>query len=222
MATLFDQESAPAGPASGHGSGLTIAVGTVSNNVDTLMEGKVLVRVPALERTLWARLCAPGAGSGAGLFYVPRIGDEVLLAFAGGDVTDAFVVGGLWNRRDAIPVDDPLTALTTRLLTSGVTDAAKHEIRLDDLDQSVTITTSTGQKVTLDPAGIVLTNLAGTVKVSLDNAGQAVTLQAAASISIKAPKISLEGATVEINGTASATLKSSGICNVTGTLVKIN
>ncbi|GGN58779.1 hypothetical protein GCM10010112_12840 [Actinoplanes lobatus] len=218
MTGLFEQ----AGPATAAAPGLTVAVGVVSNNVDTLMEGKILVRVPALERTLWARLCAPGAGSGAGLFYVPRIDDEVLLAFAGGDVTDAYVLGGLWNRQDSIPVSDPLTALTTRLLASGVTAGAGHEIKLDDLEQTVTITTSTGQKVTMDPAGIVLTNLAGTVKVSLDNASQAVTLQAAASISIKAPKISLEGATVEINGTATATLKSSGVCNVTGTLVKIN
>jgi uncharacterized protein involved in type VI secretion and phage assembly len=212
---MFGSDTAEAPPT------LAVTVGTVSNNVDVPCEGKVLVRIPSLDRDVWARLCAPGAGGGAGLFYVPRVGDEVLIAFAGGDTNDAFVLGGLWTR-DSLPVDDPFTALTSRLMRSGVTAGTGHEIVLDDLQQTVTVKSSTGQKVTLGPAGTELTNAAGTVEVSLDNAGQAITLQAAASIVIKAPKVSIEGATVEINGSATATLKSAGLCNVTGSLVKIN
>lgn len=219
MVTLFEwgtDEEAARRP------GASIALGTVTNNVDSLMEGKVLVRVPAIEQEIWARIAAPGAGSGAGLFYVPRIDDEVLVAFAGDDPTDGFIVGGLWNDRDRIPVGDPVSALAKRIIRSGVTAGTGHEIELDDTEQSVTITTSTKQKITLDPTKIELTNLAGTVKITLDNSGQSVSITAAASLKLEAPQITLKGATVEVNGSAMTTVKSGAAVNVTAPMVKIN
>jgi uncharacterized protein involved in type VI secretion and phage assembly len=200
----------------------SVAVGIVTNNLDLLLQGKILVRVPAIDQEVWARLAATGAGDGAGFFYVPRIDDEVLVVLANGDPTDAFVIGGLWNDRDRVPASDPVTALATRIIRSGVTSGTGHEIELDDLLQSVTITTSTKQTITLDPTKIELSNLAGTVKVTLDNTQQAISITAASSISLEAPQISLKGATVEINGAATTTVKSAGVCNVTAPLVKIN
>ena len=220
MVTMFewgtDEE------AGGRRPGASIALGTVTNNLDSLTEGKVLVRVTAMDQEVWARLAAPGAGSGAGFFYVPRIDDEVLVAFAGDDPTDGFIVGGLWNDRDRIPVSDPVSALAKRIIRSGVTTGTGHEIELDDTEQSVTITTSTKQKITLDPGKIELTNLAGTVKITLDNAGQSVSITAAASLKLEAPQITLKGATVEVNGTAMTTVKSGAAVNVTAPMVKIN
>jgi uncharacterized protein involved in type VI secretion and phage assembly len=219
MATLFEwgtEEEAEGRP------GASIALGTVTNNLDLLTEGKVLVRVTAIDQEVWARLAAPGAGSGAGFFYVPRIDDEVLVAFAGDDPTDGFIVGGLWNDRDRIPVSDPVSALAKRIIRSGVTAGTGHEIELDDTEQSVTITTSTKQKITMDPGKIELTNLAGTVKITLDNAGQSVSITAAASLKLEAPQITLKGATVEVNGTAMTTVKSGAAVNVTAPMVKIN
>ena len=220
MVTMFewgtDEE------AGGRRPGASIALGTVTNNLDSLTEGKVLVRVTAMDQEVWARLAAPGAGSGAGFFYVPRIDDEVLVAFAGDDPTDGFIVGGLWNDRDRIPVSDPVSALAKRIIRSGVTAGTGHEIELDDTEQSVTITTSTKQKITMDPGKIELTNLAGTVKITLDNAGQSVSITAAASLKLEAPQITLKGATVEVNGTAMTTVKSGAAVNVTAPMVKIN
>jgi uncharacterized protein involved in type VI secretion and phage assembly len=218
MTALFESGAADVGGA----PAVAIASGVVTNNLDVPMEGKVTVRIPAMDREVWARLTAPGAGSGAGLFYVPRVDDEVLVAFAGGDPNDAFLLGGLWNLGDRIPVSDPITALTSRILRSGVTAGTGHQIELDDLLQSVTITTSTDQKITLDPTKIELTNLAGSVKVTLDNATQSVSITAAASIKLEAPQVSIKGATVEINGVATTDVKSGGVCSVTAPLVKIN
>lgn len=220
MSTIFARDSEQHTAASAPPVGA--ASGTVVNNLDMLASGKVLVRVPTIDQEVWARIAAPGAGDGAGLFYVPRVDDEVLVVFANGDPTDAFLIGGLWNDRDRIPVDDPITALTTRIIRSGVTTAAGHEIEMDDLVQSVTITTSTDQKIVMDPAKIELTNLAGSVKITMDNASQAISITALRSISLEAPQISLKGASVEINGTASTTVKSTGVCNMTAPLVKIN
>ena len=220
MTTIFDRDTEQHAAAARRA--VNVVSGTVVNNIDLLTEGKVLVRVPTIDQEVWARLAAPGAGSGAGFFYLPRIDDEVLVVFANGDPTDAFVIGGLWNDNDRIPVSDPVTALTTWIIRSGVTSAAGHEIEMDDLLQSVTITTSTEQKIVMDPTKIELSNLAGTVTISMDNVGQSISIKALSSISLEAAQISLKGLNVEINGTAVTTVKSSGMCNVSAPLVKIN
>ena len=164
MATLFEwgsaQEDGRRAPS------VSVASGVVTNNIDTLVQGKILVRIPALDQEVWARIAAPCAGPGSGFFFLPVVGAEVLLVLAGDDPTDAFVIGSLWNDRDALPVDDPVTALTTRILRSGVVSGVGHQIEMDDLAQSLTITTSTDQKITMDPAKIELTNLAGSVTIS--------------------------------------------------------
>lgn len=220
MASLMEQETRQGG--TGQKPGMSIATGTVKNNVDLIMEGKVEVRVSGLNQTLWARLTAPGGGNDAGFFYVPRIDDEVLVAFANDDPNEAFLIGGLWSMRDRIPVTDPLTALTTRVMRSGVAPGTGQEIEMDDLLQSVTILTATRQKITMDPTKIELTNLAGTVSISMSNLTQSITIQAAKSISLQAPEISLKGAKVEINGAATAAVKSAGVVEVKAPLVTIN
>ena len=50
-----------------------------------LVQGKVLVRLPSLNQEVWARLTAPGAGRGTGLFHAPNANDEVLVALIHAD-----------------------------------------------------------------------------------------------------------------------------------------
>jgi hypothetical protein len=58
--------------------------------------------------------------------------------------------------------------------------------------------------------------------VTLDNTQQAITLQAVASIELKAAQIKLQAVNIDIEGTAATNIKSTGICNINGSLVKIN
>ena len=220
MPTLFDRDTD--NEAEDRHARVNVAVGIVTENFDLVMEGKVKVRIPAIDEEVWARLAGPGGGAGAGFFYVPRVDDEVLLVFANGDPMDPFIVGGLWNDRDSIPVSDPVNAQSTRILRTGLSQGTGHEIEMDDLLQSVTIKTSTSQKITMDPTTIELTNMAGTTTITLDNTSQSISIKALKSISLEAPQISIKGATVEIEGTGTATLKSSGVCTISGSLVKIN
>ena len=207
----------------GHGRGYAVAPGVVVNNLDALAEGRVQVRVPSLPAfEPWARLCAIGAGSGRGFLWVPQINDEVLLAFNQNDERDAYVLGGLWNTLDRPPLLVPTDFLIKRVIKTGMAAGVGHEIEFDDALQSITITSSTQQKVTIDPLKIELTNLAGTVKVTLDNTQQAVSIQAAVSIELKATQIKLQAANIDIEGAVATNVKSGGVCNVTAPLVKIN
>ena len=44
----------------------------------------------------WARVAAPMAGNGRGLYFLPEVEDEVLVLFERGDAFP-FVIGALWN-----------------------------------------------------------------------------------------------------------------------------
>lgn len=192
-----------------------VAVAEVVDNIDAHSQGRVQLKLPWLPGYLpWARVAVLSAGQQRGTFFIPQIGDEVLVAFNQGDVREPFVIGSLWNGRDPPPATD---AQGQRVLRTP----AGHEIFFDDKLQSIAITSASGQKLTLDPDGIEITAGSGAAKLTLATSGE-ITLEGL-SIQVKASAgAELKAASVQINGDAEATLKAGGLCTVQGALVKIN
>jgi uncharacterized protein involved in type VI secretion and phage assembly len=202
--------------------GFAIAPGVVKNNVDLIAEGRVQVRITALPAfEPWARLPALGAGSGRGFVWVPQVDDEVLVAFAQNDERSAYVLGGLWSTHDHPPLSLPTDFVSKRVLKTGLAGGLGHEVEFDDALQSITITSSTKQKVTIDPLQIELKNTAGTLSIKMDNASQTISIQAAAKLELKAAQIVLQGVQVQIKGTT-VDVQAAGPCTVQGLPVKIN
>ena len=162
-----------------------------------------------------------GAGSSRGLLWIPQVDDEVLVGFAQNDPTAAYVLGGLWSTLDRPPVTLPTDFLTKRVIKTGVAGGLGHEVEFDDALQSIKITSSTQQKITIDPLKIELSNTAGTLTISMDNASQTISIQAAVKIEMKAAQISLEGVKVDIKG-ATVNVQATGPCTVTGIPIKLN
>lgn len=52
---------------------------------------------------VWARVAVPFAGNKRGAFFIPDVGDEVVLVYLSGDSRLPVVFGGLWNGHDAAP-----------------------------------------------------------------------------------------------------------------------
>lgn len=199
-----------------------VAPGVVKNNLDLIAEGRVQVSItsrPALQP--WCRLPAIGGGSGRGFLWVPQIDDEVLVAFALNDERNAYILGGLWSTHDHPPLTVPTDFLIKRVLKTGIESGLGHEVEFDDAMQSITITSSTQQKITIDPLKIELKNTAGTLTINMDNSSQAISIQAAAKIELKAMQISIEGVQVEIKGT-NINVQAGGPCSLQGLPVKIN
>lgn len=186
-------ERAPTGP-----GGLFYGVypAVVADVSDPDNQGRVRVRLPwspdpgGSSYEAWARLATMMAGGGRGTWFIPDVGDEVLVAFEGGNPRRPYVVGALWNGQDAPPeqmdgagnnnlktilsrqgiritMDDTSGAVKLRLETPG-----GHSIVLDDGALSVTVEDSNGNSVKLETQGITITASAqvvvnaSTVKVS--------------------------------------------------------
>jgi len=219
---LYDSAAAAADEKAKEGT-TNVVTGTVINNCDLIRQGKVLVRVPSRNIETWARLTTIGGGPDAGLLYVPRIDDEVVVAMNASDPDDAYVLGGLWSTSDSPPVSNPLEAPSMRVIKTGLKGGVGHSVEFDDVRQSIKIESSTKQQVTIDPTKIELTNTAGTLSITLDNAKQVVTIKGVNVTVEAAAKLELKGRVVNVVSDPGP-LKISGtsLTAITGKPVKLN
>ena len=200
-----------------------VYTGQVVNNCDPARQGKVLVRIPALDQEVWVRMTGVGGGAGAGFFYTPRVDDEVLIGLNQDNPTDGFIIGGLWNTQDNPPVDSPLEVTTKRTIKTGLKAGQGHAVEFDDgPGQSIKIITATKQTITMDLKKIELTNATGGVKITMDTVQQSVTIEALNTIELKAAQIKLNGTTIDLQSKATVGVKATGACSISGKLVKIN
>jgi uncharacterized protein involved in type VI secretion and phage assembly len=207
-----------------HGAqdGFGVAPGIVTEAFDSTGEGRVKVHIPALPGfEPWARIASVGGGSGRGFAWIPQVDDEVLVAFAQNDLAGAYVLGGLWSTRSRPPLALPTDSQSKRVIKTGILAAPGHEVEFDDLLQSVTITTSTKQKLTLAPDKIEVSGALGAMTISLDTASQTISIQSALKLEMKATDISIEGVTVEIKG-GTVSIESTGPCTVKGLPIALN
>jgi uncharacterized protein involved in type VI secretion and phage assembly len=176
--------------------------GVVVNDCEAFPQGNILVRVPALDQEIWARLVAAGGGPESGFFFLPRIGDEVLIGVTG---AEAFVLGGMYSVVKSPPVSNPVDAKTKRVIKSGLVGGpgavggVGHRIELDDARQTVSISCATGHEITVGPTEIELTNPVGSLKITLRDTDQTVVIS---------------GVNIELNATAKLSL-SGGLIDIT-------
>lgn len=197
------------------GAAKGVAVAIVRENKDSSGQGRVKVSFPwhsQPQESYWARVATPMAGANRGVYFIPEVNDEVLVAFERGDLRFPYVVGSLWNGQDQSPEKNADGKNDVRVIHSR----SDHKITINDNSGTplVQIELADGKRVTLNNDGIELDDKQGN-KVTIQSAGGSITVQAATSLSLKAPQISIEA-----SGTM--TVKSGGTLTVQGSLVTIN
>jgi uncharacterized protein involved in type VI secretion and phage assembly len=148
-----------------------VVLGVVTNNNDPDELGRVKVRFPWLSsdtESHWARVATPMAGAGRGLYFLPEVDDEVLVLFERGDVRFPFVIGSLWNGKDAAPADNADGKNSVRIIKSR----SGHLIRLDDSKEA---------------PRVEIIDAKSKNKVVIDTEHDTVTITAAKHIVLEAP-----------------------------------
>lgn len=96
-----------------------------------------------------ARVTTFMAGNQRGAYFMPEVGDEVVVGFEMGDVNRPVILGALWSDVDAPPPGvDPSASNNIRTITSR----AGHQITFDDSPGGgkIQIKTHGGFEITLD------------------------------------------------------------------------
>jgi len=143
-----------------------------------------------------ARAMMPGAGQKRGHYFMPEVGDEVVVAFDSGDPNMPIILGSVWNGSSSPPdqakPSDPENNIRTVVSRSG------HELTFDDTKakEKITLKTQFGHELVLDdtpPGGkITLTTKLG-AKIEFDELTQSITISAPLSIKLQSAAIVLAG-----------------------------
>lgn len=193
-----------------------VVVGVVTNNQDPDGMGRVKVTFPWLsnqDESHWARVAAPMAGKERGFYFLPEVEDEVLVAFEHGDARFPYVIGSLWNGKDAPPAKNDDGKNNIRVIKSR----SGHIIRLSDED---------GKEK------IEIIDKSEKNSIVLDTANNTITITSEKDIVFSASKgtIKLDGQKIDIKSSADTKIesgsgldvKASATMNIKGSAVNIN
>jgi phage protein D/phage baseplate assembly protein gpV len=178
-------------------------IGVVTNVKDPNNLGRVKVKFPWLsedEESAWARLINPMAGPQRGIEFVPEVDDEVVVIFERGDPNRPFIVGAMWNGKDASPLGADAISGDGKVQKRLIQTRIGHKILLDDSDSS---------------KSIVITDSAGN-EAKWDAANNKIEITSKGDLTVKATgTLKLEGQGIEVKA-------SGGDVTVSGTQIKLN
>ena len=212
---------------------------------DPEKQNRIQVKIPLMKNEsegIWARLSSPYASKDFGSFFIPEVGDEVILGFFNADPSSPVILGSLYsssrNPPKQIESENNIKTLVTRSKITVEFDEKKkafslktpdeRSIVLSDEDKLISISDKNGNKIEFTDDGIAITS---PKDISISSQG-GIKIEAANDIAIasKSGNINAEGLNVELNAKTSLTAKgnvstevsSSGTMTVKGAMVMIN
>ncbi|WP_268033522.1 type VI secretion system tip protein VgrG [Algoriphagus sp. PAP.12] len=206
-------------------------IGKVTELTDPDGEFRVRVLIPVIDPNsegIWARVSTPDAGEGddaRGIFFVPEIGDEVIVGFVNEDPRDPVILGQLYSSAKPAPFEQ-----NEDNFQKGIVTKSQLKLVFDDDMKSITFETPNGNKVIIsdDEGGILLEDENGN-KVTMSSDG--IQMESVKDVIIKASgDVTIEGTNVNLTanaqlkgeGSAGAEISSSGSTVISGSIVQIN
>jgi len=166
-------------------------------------QGRVKVKFPWAADTgsasceAWARVATLMAGPDRGTWFVPDPDDEVLVAFEGGDPRRPYVLGMLWNGKDAPPVSMDGAGRNEK---KSIVSRNGVKVTLEDKEgqENLVLETPGGQKMTLKdgPGSVEIVDSNGN-SIKLQTSG--ITIESAGRLSISASQISMSAGMVTVD-----------------------
>lgn len=233
-------------PASGLLPGIEgLHIGVVKKlDADPDGQYKVQVSIPVLQAEtdgVWARLMQFYASSGFGAFFVPEIGDEVVLGYFNNDPSNPVILGSLYSS-----TRKPVYELTADNFTKAIVTKSKLKLEFDDDKKIITIITPGGNQIVISDDGkSILFKDQTDNQIKLSDSGilidspKDITISAKGKINITATgNLAMESkadvtekgtnithtanAAFTAKGSASSEISSSGQTTVKGSMVMIN
>ncbi|RDC62680.1 type VI secretion system tip protein VgrG [Adhaeribacter pallidiroseus] len=208
-------------------NGLQIGIVTQLEN-DPEQQDRVQIQLPLIDtkEPLWARLASLDAGKERGAFFRPEINDEVIVGFLNDDPRYPIILGMLHSSTKPAP----LTAKDDNH-EKGFVTRSKMKLLFNDEKKIINLETPKGKKIEIneDQDTIILSDQNNN-KITLDASG--IKIESAKDITLKSAggNIKMEGVNIEgkaqakysAEGSATASLQSSGQTVVKGSIVNIN
>ena len=199
----------------------------VTNIVDDKPLGRIQVKFPWLGQAgaavrAWATLLTPYADEKQGLWVLPAVETQVVVAFEAGDVNRPYIVGACWNGKEKMP-DTAAKPNNRRAFRSR----AESLLEFDDTQNAskVTLSMKSGHRLVLDDAAKTVTlhhangceivmNQAGTITIRANDSVDIV----ASTLNVHCPEANFDNVINCVTLNASAGVKSASYNNAPGNM----
>ena len=214
-----------------------ITVGMVSNVEDPDGLGRIKVKLPGWGdhyETDWAPVVVPIAGDKCGFFFLPGVGEEVVVAFRGGDINSPYVLGSTWAN-DKKPLG---TSQDAKDNLSAFKSRKGHLLTFDDKKECIEICAASGHKIAINKDKIQIEDKNGNNFLHIDTSKGAIEVSSKGDLSIKATNITIEATQslkisssgqaeikstkLTVESSSNLSLKANALLEVQGSIVKIN
>jgi Rhs element Vgr protein len=199
-------------------------VAKVMDNNDPEKLGRIKVQFlwqePENTESPWLRILSPHAGENKGLYFIPEIGEEVIVSFEGGNAEKPYVVGSMYHGKAK-----PESAwVTDKNDFKGIRTRSGQTIEFSDKDGSemLKIYDNKNQNyvITLDPVNKKIT-IESTGDIDIKATGN-MNIEATKDINIKGQNVKAEASmNLEMKGT-SVKNEASGQMEIKGAMAKID
>lgn len=200
-------------------------------------ETRVQVDVPVIDPSgdgVWARLANLYASKDVGSFWMPEVGDEVVLGFLNNDPRFPIIIGSLYSKKNPPPYapdqQNTVKAFVTKNKLKLIFEDQKKNIILEtpggntvtisDQNKKITIEDSNRNKIEMSNSGITMdtmkdVKISAKGKITIDGM-QGVNIKSSAgdvsgqglNVKMKANiNMSAQGTMAELKGTATTTVK---------------
>lgn len=207
-----------------------------SNDEEKPGAGRIKVKIPliGMAESNWARIASFMAGNERGAFFLPEVGDEVLVIFENGDPNKPYIIGSLWNGKDLPPETNKDGKNDTRIIKSR----SGHTVQFFDKkdEEKICIKSSKGHLIQIDDKkdseNIQIVDKSGNNKIIINTKDNKISINANKDIEICSPKGNLSinakninmkaSGDVKIEASSGMNLKSSANMVLKGSMVNIN
>lgn len=201
--------------------------GTVKRmSTDPDLQYRILVDVPLSDQNgagIWARLSNFYSTNGAGAFFLPEVGDEVVIGFLNEDPRFPIILGSLYSSPKNKPCvglePDDKNSLKAIVSKSGIsiqfndtdklftiTTPGNNQIILSDKDQRITIQDQSSNRIVLSNDGITMSS----PKNITISAGQNLILKGAQGVTVQSAGGDVQTSAVNIKETAQSQYSAEG------------
>lgn len=223
----------------------------VTDNNDTKGLGRVRVKfhwMGGAEKSPWLRITSPHGGQGKGMFFIPEIGEEVIVGFEGDSPVKPYIIGTVFNskgKNESANSDNDIKSIQTRSGNKIVMNDKEGSIFVEDKDSNSIKMDGEGNINVLSNKSIVLTcgdskiemkkdgtiNITGKkITVNAEEKAQMVSKQTSFTADGNAGEAKMAGMKANINGSAEVKvaggaktdISASGNVAVKGALITLN
>ncbi|MBE0393709.1 type VI secretion system Vgr family protein [Flavobacterium sp. PL002] len=141
----------------------------------------------------WMRMIQPHSGAGKGFYFIPEIGEEVLVGFEGNNAQNPYVLGSQYNGSESSGYADGENNVKAIHTRSGT------KIIMNDSEGSILIEDPSGNTWQMDGQGNISVNAPKNFTL---NAGEDVNITAGKNVSVSAGESVINSANKDITQTA--------------------